>query len=70
MRRRGACPGRRWVAMQGIGLEDLEEEEFAQLMREVDLVKQLSHPGIVPDTRAPADTPRMVLSDRLRHSEN
>ena len=35
------------VAVKRIGLEGLKEEEIAQLMREVDLVKRLSHPSIV-----------------------
>jgi hypothetical protein len=30
-----------------IGLDGLKEEEIAQLMQEVDLVKLLSHPSIV-----------------------
>jgi len=35
------------VAVKRIGLEGLKEEEIAQLMREVDLVKRLTHPSIV-----------------------
>jgi serine/threonine protein kinase len=35
------------VAVKRIRLEGLKEEEVTQLMREVDLVKSLSHPGIV-----------------------
>ena len=35
------------VAVKRIGLEGLKEEDFSQLMREVDLVKRLSHPSIV-----------------------
>ncbi|KAI0708843.1 Pkinase-domain-containing protein [Cerioporus squamosus] len=35
------------VAVKRIRLEGLKEEEIAQLMREVDLVKSLSHPSIV-----------------------
>jgi serine/threonine protein kinase len=35
------------VAVKRIGLDGLKEEEIAQLMREVDLVKRLSHPSIV-----------------------
>jgi hypothetical protein len=35
------------VAVKQIGLEGLKEEEISQLMREVDLVKRLSHPSIV-----------------------
>jgi serine/threonine protein kinase len=35
------------VAVKRIGLEGLKEEEIAQLTREVDLVKRLSHPSIV-----------------------
>ncbi|KAG1860705.1 hypothetical protein DFJ58DRAFT_657665 [Suillus subalutaceus] len=35
------------VAVKRIRLEGLKEDEVAQLMREVDLMKQLSHPSIV-----------------------
>jgi serine/threonine protein kinase len=35
------------VAVKRIRLEGLKEEEVTQLMREVDLVKSLSHPTIV-----------------------
>lgn len=35
------------VAVKRIRLEGLKEEEVTQLMREVDLVKRLSHPSIV-----------------------
>jgi hypothetical protein len=35
------------VAVKRIGLEGLKEEEIAQLMHEVELVKRLSHPSIV-----------------------
>ena len=35
------------VAVKRIGLEGLKEEEVMTLMREVDLVKSLSHPSIV-----------------------
>ena len=35
------------VAVKRIGLAGLKEEEIAQLMKEVDLVKMLSHPSIV-----------------------
>ncbi|TFY81268.1 hypothetical protein EWM64_g2746 [Hericium alpestre] len=35
------------VAVKRIGLEGMKEEEVTQLMREVDLVKSLSHPSIV-----------------------
>jgi serine/threonine protein kinase len=35
------------VAVKCIRLEGLKEEEVTQLMREVDLVKRLSHPSIV-----------------------
>jgi len=35
------------VAVKRIRLEDLKEDEVTQLMREVDLVKSLSHPSIV-----------------------
>ena len=35
------------MAVKRIRLEGLKEEEVTQLMREVDLVKSLSHPTIV-----------------------
>jgi len=35
------------VAVKRIRLAGLKEEEVTQLMREVDLVKSLSHPSIV-----------------------
>jgi serine/threonine protein kinase len=35
------------VAVKRIRLEGLKEEEVTQLMKEVDLVKSLSHPCIV-----------------------
>jgi serine/threonine protein kinase len=35
------------VAVKRIGLEGLKEEEVTQLMKEVDLVKSLSHPSVV-----------------------
>jgi serine/threonine protein kinase len=35
------------VAVKRLGLDGLKEEEISQLMREVDLVKRLSHPSIV-----------------------
>ena len=35
------------VAVKRIRLEGLKEEEVTQLMREVDLVKSLSHPSVV-----------------------
>jgi serine/threonine protein kinase len=35
------------VAVKRIGLDGLKEEEISQLMREVDLVKRLTHPSIV-----------------------
>jgi serine/threonine protein kinase len=35
------------VAVKRIRLEGLKEEEVMQLMREVELVKSLSHPSIV-----------------------
>ena len=35
------------VAVKRIRLEGLKEEEIRQLMKEVDLVKSLSHPSIV-----------------------
>jgi serine/threonine protein kinase len=35
------------VAVKRISLSGLKEEEISQLMKEVDLLKSLSHPGIV-----------------------
>ena len=35
------------ITVKRIGLEGLKEEEIAHLIREVDLVKRLSHPSIV-----------------------
>jgi len=35
------------VAVKRISLTGLKEDEISQLMREVDLVKSLSHPSIV-----------------------
>lgn len=35
------------VAVKRIRLEGLREDEVAQLMKEVDLMKRLSHPSIV-----------------------
>jgi len=35
------------VAVKRINLDGLREEEISQLMKEVDLVKILSHPSIV-----------------------
>lgn len=35
------------VAIKRIRLEGLGEDDIAQLMKEVELVKRLSHPGIV-----------------------
>lgn len=35
------------MAVKRIGLSGLKEAEISQLMKEVDLLKSLSHPGIV-----------------------
>jgi len=35
------------VAVKRIRLEGLKEDEISTLMREVDLIRRLSHPGIV-----------------------
>lgn len=35
------------VAVKRIRLEGLKEDEISTLMREVDIVKRLSHPGII-----------------------
>jgi len=35
------------VAVKRLRLEGLKEDEISTLMREVDLIRRLSHPGIV-----------------------
>ncbi len=35
------------VAVKRIGLQDLSEDEISNLMKEVDVLKRLSHPSIV-----------------------
>ncbi|KAE9397077.1 hypothetical protein BT96DRAFT_996156 [Gymnopus androsaceus JB14] len=56
------------VAVKRIRLEGLKEEEVTQLMREVDLVKRLSHPSIIKyeGMHRDADT----LSIVLEYAEN
>lgn len=51
------------VAVKRIRLEGLKEEEVTQLMREVDLVKRLSHPSIIKyeGMHRDADTLSIVL---------
>jgi serine/threonine protein kinase len=51
------------VAVKRIRLEGLKEEEVTQLMREVDLVRSLSHPSIVKyeGMARDADTLSIVL---------
>lgn len=51
------------VAVKRIRLEGLKEEEVTTLMREVDLVKSLSHPSIVKyeGMARDADTLSIVL---------
>ncbi|KAI0705188.1 hypothetical protein BC835DRAFT_1410063 [Cytidiella melzeri] len=56
------------VAVKRIGLEGLKEEEIAQLMREVDLVKSLSHPSIVKYEGMARDD--NTLSIVLEYAEN
>ncbi|TFY53358.1 hypothetical protein EVG20_g10152, partial [Dentipellis fragilis] len=56
------------VAVKRIGLEGLKEEEVTQLMREVDLVKSLSHPSIVKYEGMARD--EMTLSIVLEYAEN
>ncbi|KAI9509766.1 hypothetical protein F5148DRAFT_1282610 [Russula earlei] len=56
------------VAVKRIGLEGLKEEEIAQLMREVDLVKRLSHPSIVKYEGMARD--ENTLSIVLEYAEN
>ncbi|KAH9028035.1 hypothetical protein EDB83DRAFT_2319588 [Lactarius deliciosus] len=56
------------VAVKRIGLEGLKEEEISQLMREVDLVKRLSHPSIVKYEGMARD--ENTLSIALEYAEN
>ncbi|KAH9028016.1 hypothetical protein EDB83DRAFT_2319578 [Lactarius deliciosus] len=56
------------VAVKRIGLEGLKEEEISQLMREVDLVKRLSHPSIVKYEGMARD--ENTLSIVLEYAEN
>ncbi|KAI0260099.1 kinase-like domain-containing protein [Gloeopeniophorella convolvens] len=56
------------VAVKRISLEGLKEEEVMQLMREVDLVKMLSHPSIVKYEGMARD--EGTLSIVLEYAEN
>ncbi|RPD76435.1 Pkinase-domain-containing protein [Lentinus tigrinus ALCF2SS1-7] len=56
------------VAVKRIRLEGLKEEEIAQLMKEVDLVKSLSHPSIVKYEGMARDDD--TLSIVLEYAEN
>ncbi|KAF7308545.1 Cell division control protein [Mycena chlorophos] len=56
------------VAVKRIRLEGLKEEEVTQLMREVDLVKRLSHPSIVKYEGMARDED--TLSIVLEYAEN
>ncbi|KAF8906289.1 kinase-like domain-containing protein [Gymnopilus junonius] len=56
------------VAVKRIRLEGLKEEEVTQLMREVDLVKSLSHPSIVKYEGMARDDD--TLSIVLEYAEN
>ncbi|KAJ7066618.1 Pkinase-domain-containing protein [Mycena amicta] len=56
------------VAVKRIRLEGLKEEEVTQLMREVDLVKSLSHPSIVKYEGMARDED--TLSIVLEYAEN
>ncbi|KAI0322777.1 hypothetical protein OF83DRAFT_1048659 [Amylostereum chailletii] len=56
------------VAVKRIGLEGLKEDEVTQLMREVDLVKSLSHPSIVKYEGMARDD--NTLSIVLEYAEN
>ncbi|RDB20820.1 hypothetical protein Hypma_012023 [Hypsizygus marmoreus] len=56
------------VAVKRIRLEGLKEEEVTTLMREVDLVKSLSHPGIVKYEGMARDAD--TLSIVLEYAEN
>ncbi|KAF9075358.1 hypothetical protein BDP27DRAFT_1315932 [Rhodocollybia butyracea] len=56
------------VAVKRIRLEGLKEEEVMQLMREVDLVKRLSHPSIIKYEGMHRD--KDTLSIVLEYAEN
>ncbi|KAI0035295.1 protein kinase, partial [Vararia minispora EC-137] len=56
------------VAVKRIGLEGLKEEEVKQLMKEVELVKSLSHPSIVKYEGMVRD--ENTLSIVLEYAEN
>ncbi|KAH9984899.1 hypothetical protein BJV77DRAFT_965843 [Russula vinacea] len=56
------------VAVKRIGLDGLKEEEISQLMREVDLVKRLTHPSIVKYEGMARD--ENALSIVLEYAEN
>ncbi|KAI0060757.1 hypothetical protein BV25DRAFT_1806793 [Artomyces pyxidatus] len=56
------------VAVKRIGLDGLKEEEVTQLMKEVDLVKSLSHPSIVKYEGMARD--ENTLSIVLEYAEN
>ncbi|KAJ3839692.1 Pkinase-domain-containing protein [Lentinula raphanica] len=56
------------VAVKRIRLEGLKEEEVTQLMREVDLVKRLSHPSIIKYEGMHRDSD--TLSIVLEYAEN
>ncbi|KAI0666800.1 Pkinase-domain-containing protein [Trametes maxima] len=56
------------VAVKRIRLEGLKEDEISQLMREVDLVKSLSHPSIVKYEGMARDD--SALSIVLEYAEN
>ncbi|EKM50459.1 uncharacterized protein PHACADRAFT_263766 [Phanerochaete carnosa HHB-10118-sp] len=56
------------VAVKRIGLDGLKEEEISQLMKEVDLVKSLSHPSIVKYEGMARD--ENTLSIVLEYAEN
>ncbi|KAK0467032.1 STE/STE11/cdc15 protein kinase [Desarmillaria tabescens] len=65
----GNCIGRgQMVAVKRIRLEGLKEDEVTTLMREVDLVKRLSHPSIVKYEGMARDTD--TLSIVLEYAEN
>ena len=49
------------VAVKQIGLEGLKEEEISQLMREVDLVKCLSHPSLVKYEEVARDENTLII---------
>lgn len=49
------------VAVNQTKVKDLNEEDIAQIMQEVDLVKRLSHPKIIKSEGAARDKKSLVI---------